>query len=129
MKKQKEIIIPILNDEYKVIVCWGSPEYVDKIAQSWFYEKGEIFLREENRAATFDKFSCHPVIVLRKYPETPEEIGTVAHEAVHAINDIFKKINDTNLAGEVFAHCVGAVVRETIMSVGWKKRKIKPKLK
>lgn len=31
----KEKVIPILNDEYKVIVCFGNPKQVEKILKSW----------------------------------------------------------------------------------------------
>lgn len=48
---------------------------------------------------------------MQNKPKTMEEIGTLAHEACHAIENIFEKIREP-MGGEVFAHSVGAVVRE-----------------
>lgn len=107
----KEIEIPILNDEYKVIVCFGSPKKVEKVLKSWGHKpedtKSSLL---GNRGVCFYSEGKHPVIALPHKPETATEIGTLAHEAVHAIEDIFTKINQP-LNGEVFAHSVGAVVR------------------
>jgi L-lactate utilization protein LutB len=38
------------------------------------------------------------------------------HEAVHAIEDIFLKVGQP-IGGELFAHSVGAVVREVLRRV------------
>jgi hypothetical protein len=51
-----------------------------------------------------------------EYPKTPEQIGTLAHEAVHAIDYIFTAMGQNDY-GEVFAHSVGAVVREVLNTV------------
>lgn len=31
---KNEIIVSILNDEYKVIVCWGTPEEIKKFSKN-----------------------------------------------------------------------------------------------
>lgn len=107
----KEIEIPILNDEYKVIVCFGSPKKVEKVLKSWGHKpedtKSSLL---GNRGVCFYSETKHPIIALPNKPKTAVEIGTLAHEAVHAIEDIFNKINQP-LNGELFAHSVGAVVR------------------
>jgi hypothetical protein len=110
----KEIIIPIFNNEYKVIVCWGDVKYIGKILKSWHHDNDSV-LRDmtDRRGVCFYAKDCHPVIALSRKPQTPEEIGTLAHEAVHAIRNIFEKIQEES-SDEVYAHCVGAVVRETL---------------
>ena len=107
--------IPILNDEYKVIVCWGTPAKIRKVLLSWHHPIGELDSSLLNhRGVCFYHKDCHPVIALPSYPRKPAEIATLAHEAVHAIDDIMQKINETPTRGELFAHSVGAIVRLTL---------------
>jgi hypothetical protein len=114
----KEIIVPILNDEYKVIVCFGDKKYIKKILKDWHFEKefpdwNFIGEKLDKRGLCFYEKGCHPVIYMPKFPKTPEEIGTLAHEAFHAINDIFDKLEET-VHDEVFAGSIGAVVRKVL---------------
>lgn len=110
-----EIIVPILNDEYKVIVVWGNMKYIQKEAKSWHHDtlSDEALDIESRRGVCLCKKDCHPIIILPRKPKTAQEIGTLSHEAIHAIEDIFMKIQQpTN--GELFAHSVGAVVRKVL---------------
>lgn len=113
---KNEISIPILNNEYKVIVCWGDLKQIVKTLNRWYYPKGvanSTFTNDtmkNRRGVTYYHGSCHPVIALPRKPRTAAEIGTLAHEAVHAIEDIFDKVCQP-IGGEIFAHSVGAVVR------------------
>ena|SRR3990167_7309919 len=126
----REIIIPILNEEYKVVVCWGTSEFVNKVAVGWQYPKGDVEIDEETmRGATFNHSGCNPIIVLRGYPESPDEIGTLAHEAVHAINNIYEKVSEDRVDGEIFAHSVAAVVRGVLSRQGWKRKPKRKKIK
>ena len=114
--KKKEVVIPILNDEYKVVVCWGDSKEIAKVLRSWHHKKQDMMTAlTERRGVCFYGEGCHPIIALPNKPKTPEEIGTLAHEATHAIVDIFLKINEPT-TGELFAHSVGAVVRNTLKS-------------
>lgn len=112
MKQVNEIIVPILNNEYKVIVCWGKEKEVNKVARGWGHKKAAIDLTNF-RGQTYYTKDCHPVIALPKFPKTPEQIGTLAHEAVHAVNNIFDKVGESK-TDEIFAHSVGAIVREVL---------------
>lgn len=108
---KNKIVIPILNDEYKVVVCWGNDVQVEKILRYHGHKPdntGSSLLG--NRGVCFYSKDRFPVIALPARPKTPEQIGTLAHEAVHAIEDIFLKISQP-VGGELFAHSVGAVVR------------------
>lgn len=60
-----------------------------------------------------------------KYPKIPEQIGTLAHEAVHACRNILDKIGE-NSSEEILEHSVGAVVR-TVLQKSRKKLKLKVK--
>lgn len=105
------IPVPILNNEYKVIVCWGNPNHVSKVLKSYGHKPDTTSLFSgTNRGMCFYSDGCHPVIALPVFPKTPENIGTLAHEAIHAVEDIFIKIRQP-IGGELFAHSVGAVVR------------------
>ena len=109
----KELVIPILNNEYKVIVCFGGAREVEKCMRLYKYPRVSWDISEdlENmRGRTYYHPLCHPIILLPKKPKTAEDMGTLAHESVHAIKHIFDKIEESSI-DEVFAHSVGAVVR------------------
>ncbi len=114
--KNKEIIIPILNTTYKVVVCWGDKKFIDKIGTDWHYPKGDINIKllEGKLGFTCNRSNCHPIIVLPEAPKTPTQIGALAHEATHAILHIFDKINEKNI-NEIFASSVEAIVREALI--------------
>lgn len=111
---KNEIVIPILNDEYKVIVCWGTPKIIAKVLKSWHYPKEDVTSSlMDMRGVCYYNPQCHPVIALPDKPKTAQQIGTLAHEAVHAIENIYQKISEVP-SGELFAHSVGAVVRKVL---------------
>ena len=113
----KEIVIPILNNQYKVVVCWGDSEYILKVLHAYYYDDADLKLVKEaleNRlGVTFKRGKHYPIIGLPKAPETPQEIGTLAHEACHAVKEIFDAIEETSI-DEVFACSVEAIVREVL---------------
>lgn len=111
---KKNLIVPILNHEYKVVVCWDTIPKAKKLMKDWGYNKPvEQHDLDGRRGVTFYDKDCAPFILLPAFPKTPEQIGTLAHEAVHAVMDIFIKVDERNY-DEVFAHSVGAVVREVL---------------
>lgn len=112
----KYLEIPILNDEYKVIVFFGSAKDAEKIALKWSHQPHRVSW-DDNRGITYFTQGCHPVIAMPRKPKTPDEYGTLAHEACHAVEIIFNKIAQP-VGDEVFAHSVGAVVRNALK---WKK--------
>lgn len=110
----KEIQIPIINDEYKVIVCWGDSKQIEKVLKAWGHDRKDVKSQlTDRRGVCFYAKDCHPIIALPKRPRTPVEIATLCHEAVHAVFNIFEKIGEQSY-DEVFAHSVGAVVRKTL---------------
>lgn len=114
MKKTKDkltkIKVPILNDEYIVWVVWGKDEIVEKWLRKWYENDDGINYKifKNNRGCCYYHPDYNPVIVIHTKKEF---YATLSHEAVHSINQIFNFIGDDN-RGELFAHCVGAVVRK-----------------
>ena len=109
--KRRHMVVPLLNNEYKVIVCWGSLQLVKRLTKEWGHEHiAEAKDLESRRGVTFYSKDCHPIIALPRFPKTAAEIGTLAHEATHAIVNVFEKIDERSY-DEVFAHSIGAVVR------------------
>jgi hypothetical protein len=105
-KMKTNIEIPIINNEYKVLVSWGSLEDSKRFMKGW----GHTVLHSQERldgfrGNTYYDAQCHPVIVLPHFPVTPAEVGTLAHEAVHAVLNVFDKLDERSY-DEVFAHSV-----------------------
>ncbi len=116
--KAREVRIDILNSEYKVIVVFGGAKEIGKVLKAYHYPEDITHYDLEQmltdmRGRTFYHKSCYPVIALPKRPKTPEQVATLAHEAVHAIQHIFESIGEPS-RDEVFAHSVGAVVRKVL---------------
>lgn len=115
----RHIDIPILNNSWsvRVVISPNVTEVVPLLEeyghdsdglQTWHGDQTFLGL-------TFIKRGKSPVIHLQEFPVTDAQIGTLAHEACHAIESIFDTI-DQPLGNEVFAHSVGAVVREVLRS-------------
>ena len=114
--KAKTVVIDILSDEWKVIVCWGDSAYITKVLRKWQYDISQEEINEhltDLSGVTFRGHRKHPVIALPRRPRTDEEIGVLAHEATHAVKQIFRDIKEDD-GEEVFALSVGAVVRKTL---------------
>lgn len=110
----KKIIIPILNNEYPVIVCWGDTKFIKQVLKKYGHKyDDEDFNWDKYGGRFFGLEGKDGVIVLPKKPKTPEEVGDLAHEAVHAVKYIFDHVEEKSI-DEVFAHSVGAIVREAL---------------
>lgn len=115
----KSIIIPILNHEYKVVVCWGDTKHLRKTLLDHHYTPDHItksFIDEQTekrRGVTFREHRCYPTIWIDAELPAHEAIGTLAHEAVHAVDFIMESIDENVYHSEIFAHSVGAIVRES----------------
>lgn len=119
-----EIVIPVLNKDFKVVFTWGEPEEVKKVLKKYNYPVDEVTKDHfRGRGICFDCGGCYPIIALPKFPKTSEEIATLAHEAVHAVDYIFETIGEEN-GGEVFAHSVSAIVEKVLIDG---KKKVKKK--
>jgi|WetSurMetagenome_2_1015567.scaffolds.fasta_scaffold23018_3 hypothetical protein len=115
---KKIVRVPVLNSEYLVIFTYGTYEEVRKVLKKYHYPMEDIKSDHFNgRGVCFHMDGVFPVIAMPDIPRTAEQIGTLAHEAVHAVDDIWKKIGE-NTSGEAYAHSVGAVVREILSQLG-----------
>jgi hypothetical protein len=122
-KKKTEIVIPILNNTYKVVVTFTpTAEGLRKVLREVGFTD-EKFIRSidtgffnDRLGATLIQDGCHPVITLPRAPKTYKEIGTLSHEASHAIEFICKRIGQP-FGDEFAAHSIGAVVEETLKQI------------
>jgi hypothetical protein len=110
-KNKKDLIkirIPILNDEYVVYIILGDQDKKIKWLKKHFEDEAiDSQDWQSHRARTHCKEGYMPVIDIQDKKYFYSEI---AHEAVHAVDDIFTYIEDDN-RGELFAHSVGAIIR------------------
>lgn len=113
----KTILVPILNDEYKVVVCWGDTAYINKVLKKYKQPERDLFEFTDYRGKTFMHSHCYPVIALTSEPKTADIIATLAHESVHAIEYIFTYIGEQS-RDELFAHSIGSIVRITLEKYG-----------
>lgn len=124
MLNKKSIIVPILNDEYSVVVVIEDIQTVKNVMRYCNYPKNNQTIDFINSSVEGrDGFTllnprCHPIIWLKKSPTDADSISTLAHEATHAINDIFKKLEETPEAEEFYAHSVAAIIRKTLENIG-----------
>ena len=108
-----EIVVPIINDEYKVVVLWGSMNYVTNNVIRWGYSADDIEWWSNWRGKCIYSRDTHPVIILKSAPVNPKAISTLCHEAIHAVTHIFDYINEES-RDEAFAHCIAGVVRTVL---------------
>lgn len=122
------IRVPILNTDYSVVVVFGGRKKLIKVLKYYGYEDAEESAEhsKNKRGVCFYSAGLTPVISMPKSPTTNEEFGTLAHEAVHAVDFLMKFIGQNDV-GEVFAHSVGAIVRETLQENDRRKKRKKHK--
>lgn len=119
----KTVTVPILNHEYKVVVCWGDLKHLRKVLLDHYYNPDHVtksFLSEQTenrRGVTFREHRCYPTIWINADLPASEAIGTLSHEAVHAVDFIFQALDEDTYHSEIFAHSVGAIVRNTVESM------------
>ena len=110
--KFRHIKVPILNDEYYVTVCWGD---WGTVAQKYIRSITEPTLDmcdiSHSRAIYFAHtgFAYMPVILMCIPAKDKHFYSSLAHEAVHVINELWKHIEEPSKE-EVFAYSGGAIV-------------------
>jgi len=105
----KLIVVPILNDRYKVQVCLGDEKFFRKALKKSNYT-GLIDGYLKYAGVTFYCPHGMSIIWIKEVKKTPQFIGVLAHEACHAIHYLFKYIKQDSVC-EVYCHSVEAVVR------------------
>lgn len=124
-KKAKELNLDVLDThmglfDYTVRVCIGEHEkalqYIAHIFEDSYEEMPDGNRGYEARGICYHKTGYVPIIWIAKYPETPREIATFAHEAIHAVNHLFDwSATPTNRdTEEVFAHSVAHIINNVL---------------
>jgi len=109
--------VPILNNEYWVYVCVGKDykELAKKLEKHFEDRYDTNFnpdLSEYKRGRTLTKNGYNPYIFinLNNCKTKTSFYAVLAHEACHAVDEIFNIIGDNN-RDELFAHSVSAIIR------------------
>lgn len=67
---KNEVVVPILNDEYKVIFCWGTTEEIEKVMKKWQYKNIDVETSMfSSRGVCFSNPECHPIIAMPTKPK------------------------------------------------------------
>lgn len=108
------IRVNILNTRYAVDVCWGMDrKKAYKLGRKLLKDeklKEEIFSEEgRNYGITCFRQNRHPFIYIALTPKDYHFWASLTHEAIHAINDIWKYIDEES-KDECYAESVGAIV-------------------
>lgn len=117
--KLKKITIDILNDTYKVYVYIGDRIEANKEVSKYLKEPYKEWIQENNRGKSIYFEKIHPVIWIDGRLDYMTGIGTLSHEAVHAVSEImnYLAMDCRDLSGNEFlAHSVGAIVRKTLQN-------------
>lgn len=115
----KIVHVPILTEEYKVIVVIGTNEELAKYA--FKNCKGRTYgqtleLVMLHRGTTWDRLpEHHPVITVNGDIPWNDALATLAHEACHAVGMIQQHLGlRDEIGGEFLAHGIGSVLRHCI---------------
>jgi len=105
------IEVPILNDEYRVVVCWGRWADAQKFITRHTDGQADFCDMDNDRGLCWfvDNFSYMPIIYITIPPKDKRFYSTLAHESCHAINAMWKKLGEES-RDEIFAYSVGAIV-------------------
>ena len=107
--KFDSIKVPILNDEYYVVVCWGDQGTAKKYITKHTSGAAEFCELDDDRGTCWfnEDFTYMPIIYINL--KDRRFYGTLAHEACHAINAMWKRLGEAS-RDEIFAYSVGAIV-------------------
>jgi len=118
----KTIEIDIFNREWYTVVVIGKEPYLKRALQKYGYPKSALedgalhdLGSNGSQGLTFYADGLPPIIILPVFPKTSKQVSTLAHEAVHAVNDIYEKIGEEDAANcHIFAVSVGTIVRAVL---------------
>lgn len=118
MTKTKKYIVPILTDEYHIVVLIGVPKkMVQEISRYTGLSKEEVWKDLDHcRGRSYNTLpNRSPLVVVNGTLPAVSAIATLAHEASHAMDFIsdFVGIHD----GEFKAHGIGRTVRALKMKL------------
>lgn len=117
MKKE---IVPILTEEYKIVVYIGTLKELTKHGAKYLnISRDEMkSLLTNQRGLTYDSLRAgigkYPIIFINGDHDYISAIATIAHEASHAMDYIQRYLGIDDRAGEIHAHGVASVLRHTL---------------
>jgi len=126
----KKILVPILTEEYKILVILGEVEelakYISNNVDGWDYNRA-LKQVKKTRGSAFDRLShgyCpkHPLITLDINLPYEYLFSTLPHEASHCAGYIMEYIGIEDPTDELRGHIISAVVRNTLKKLFGKRK-------
>lgn len=114
----KKIKVPILTEEYKILVCIGTIEelitFTNKYAPAWDKQRCSALLNNSRGVAWNCLPEEHPLITIDETLSFEEKLATLPHEASHAMQYIMDYLGIEDASDEVRGHGISAVMRHCI---------------
>lgn len=124
----KEIRVHFGTFDYVIICLVGSYKNVERYV-AWKFEEKEIPISETQRqygarGRFFYRIGFAPIIWIPKRPTTPREHATLAHEMLHAIQEMmdWAAIPFTFDTGEVFCHALAHGINTVLQELAPKRK-------
>lgn len=124
----KKLSIPVLNDEYSIMVYIGKKEELIAAASKYLGLPKDVIEErtEDTRGSAWDALilECKKNVLILVDGDLPidQAIATLAHEACHAADYIIEHTSIDDRKGEFRAHTIGAVIRNVYKLILNKKK-------
>lgn len=109
MIKRYEVLI--LNDEYSVVVVLGSLKELNEYGSKYVNDTVNVTGRGLTLLTLESGHSKPPLILVDSDLPASVALATLAHEAVHAVDDVIGYTGIKDSSGEFMAYSVGAIMR------------------
>lgn len=130
-RKSKQLGLDVVDThmglfDYTVRVCVGdhekAKEYIAYVFEEKYDELADGNRGYEARGICYHRTGYVPIVWLPRYPETPREYATLAHEVIHAVNHLFDLFDWsatplTRDTEETFAHSVAHVINNALLKL------------
>jgi len=123
MDKFTHIKVPILNNEYFVLVAWGEQKKaIPWLTKTTGWDDITKKLLSTARGHYWESklWHCLPIIYVNVPIKGMEFQATLAHEAIHAVECIWKHIGEDSHY-EVYTHSCAAILRAVNKEIDKKK--------
>lgn len=105
------------------ILCIVGPRADVAVYVEWKHERpvAPFWSETPSLGSTFYRHGYKPIVWVPRRPRTPRELGTLAHELLHAIRWLMQEwasIDFTNETQEVYCHALGFCMAEVLTKLG-----------
>lgn len=103
--------------DYEFTCIVGACDNVKKYVAFKFDDPGYAFERPMTGRGSFHhKQGCAPIIWIPRWPKTPQEYGTLAHEIGHVVVEMFDHIGHPidYKTDEAYCHALGFGIRKVL---------------